>query len=129
MNYYYLIAGSLTIALGIIHSALGEILIFRHLRNSDIFSDTGNAELKPRHYNTLWSAWHLVTLFGCGLGITLLVLSISHSPVSSVNNISITISVMFIISAIYWLFGTKGKHPAWIVLSAISILTWWAGNT
>ena len=117
MNLYYLIAGVLAIVLGVIHSILGEVLIFRRLRNS---------KLQIRHYNTLWSTWHLVTLFGFGFGAILIVLSWDNSLDTIIYNISTVISVLFFISAIYWLISTKGKHPAWVVLGSISLMVWLA---
>ena len=46
MDVYLLIAGCLAIVLGIIHSILGEYLIFRHLRESNVFSDDGKSKYK-----------------------------------------------------------------------------------
>ncbi len=128
MNLYFLIAGCLAIALGIIHSILGEILIFRHLRKSDIFSDKGMSKLKIRHYKTMWSTWHLVTLFGWGIGAILIVQSWQGPANITLSNISTVINILFLISTIYWLVATKGKHPAWIILGTISFLVWLANN-
>lgn len=122
MNTYLLISGCLALVLGGIHSILGEFLIFRHLKESYIFSDDESSKLKKRYLNTLWSTWHLVTIFGWGFGAILIVLSFSEFPERALNDILLVVSVTFLVSAVYWLFGTKGKHPAWIILAFISFL-------
>jgi hypothetical protein len=128
VNLYFLVSGCLAILLGVIHSVLGEILIFRHLRESDLFSDNGTSKLRRRHYKTLWSTWHLVTLLGWGIGAVLFALSWANPPDITLNTVALILSILFAGSAVYWLIGTKGKHPAWIVLGAISLLTWLANN-
>jgi hypothetical protein len=129
VNLYYLIAGFLAIALGVVHSVLGEVLIFRHLRETDVFSDDGISKLKKRHYKTIWSTWHLVTLFGWGFGAILIIQSRPDSLETTLFNISSLISISFFVCAVYWLIGTRGKHPAWIILGIISILVWLAKNS
>ena len=125
---YYLISGFLAITLGVVHSILGEVLVFRHLRESDVFSDNAESKLKKRHYKTIWSTWHLVTLFGWGFGAILIIQSWSISSEITLNKISMAISLLFLVSAIYWFIGTRGKHPAWVILGMISFLAWLAIN-
>lgn len=125
---YYLMAGFLAITLGVVHSILGEVLVFRHLRESDIFSDNPESKLKERHYKTIWSTWHLVTLFGWGFGVILIIQSWSLTSEVTLDKISMAISLLFLVSAIYWFIGTRGKHPAWVILGIISLLAWLAAN-
>lgn len=128
MNVYLLTSGCLAIVLGIIHSILGEFLIFRHLRESELFSDDGNTKLKKRYLNTLWSTWHLVTLFGWGFGAILILLSFSELAEKSLKDLLLVVGITFFVSSIYWLFGTKGKHPAWVVLAIIALMALWGRN-
>ncbi|MEW8437118.1 MAG: hypothetical protein AB2689_03085 [Candidatus Thiodiazotropha taylori] len=128
MNKYLFIAGAIAIILGMAHSILGEILIFRHLRKFDEIANIRNLNLKNRHFRTLWSTWHLVTLFGWGLGAILLMMSIQKFTENDYSAVITVISNTFLISSIFWAFGTKGKHPAWIVLAGIAAFAWWAPN-
>lgn len=113
-----------TFLLGIIHSILGELLIFKKLRHRAIVPTNGGELLAARQVRILWASWHLVTLFGWCLAIILWYLAdvnITSSVVymSLVNAISIT---MFC-GAFLVLFATKGKHPGWVVLTLIGVLT------
>ncbi|MDX2506617.1 MAG: hypothetical protein QNL62_19365 [Gammaproteobacteria bacterium] len=126
MNSYFIVAGCLTLVLGIIHSVLGEILIFHRLRKGNLISSAESPILTERHMRTLRAAWHLVTLFGWGFAGILLRLS---WPASSNNHLAFaegTMVFMFLTTSLYWFIGTRGKHPAWIVLLIIGVLVWLA---
>ncbi len=122
METYLLVAGCLSIALGLIHSAMGEILIFHRMREGKIIPTNGHPILKERHVRILWASWHLVTIFGFGLGIILLRYSLNDSE--GVNQIFIEKTILFsMLAGVFLVFiGTKGKHPGWVVLLIISIL-------
>jgi len=122
MNGYLFLAGCLAVLLAIVHSVLGELLIFRHLRQSPCFT-LAEGPLKKRHLNTLWSTWHLISIFGLGFAALLMWLSQTDVMQSQSLGVLLIIGVSFLISAAFWLWGTKGKHPAWFVLLAIAILT------
>lgn len=122
MESYLLAAGCLSIALGIIHSVMGEILIFQRMREGRIIPTNGHPILKERHVRILWASWHLVTVFGWGLGVILLRYSLpstEHTIQSFVDN---TILITMLSGAFLVFIGTKGKHPGWVVLLAIAIL-------
>jgi len=124
MNTLLLTSGFLALLLGIVHSVLGEKLIFKRLRTIDLTLSSGDQAISPRHLNTLWSTWHLVTLFGFGLGATLLVLS--SIPSDPIDLVSKAISITFLVSTVFWVVGTKGKHPAWLIFLVIAVLSWFA---
>ena len=65
---YFLIAGILAFLVAIIHSALGEHLVFRRMRNGTIIPTNGGTLLKERHVRILWASWHIVSIFGVALG-------------------------------------------------------------
>ncbi len=122
MESYLLAAGYLSLALGLIHSVMGEILIFRRMRNGHIIPTIGHPILKERHVRILWASWHLVTIFGWGFGVILLrysLLSPEHTNQLFVEN---TILFSMLSGAFLVFIGTKGKHPGWVVLLAIAIL-------
>ena len=122
METYLLVAGCLSIALGLIHSVMGEILIFSRMRKGKIIPTNGHPILKERHVRILWASWHLVTIFGFCLGIILLRYAFNGSE--NVNQLFIekTILVSMFAGAFLVFIGTKGKHPGWLVLLIISIL-------
>jgi hypothetical protein len=112
------IAGILMILLGLAHSVLGEMLIFRHIRRGKA-RHAGAIELLPqRRWDALWSSWHLVTLLGIGLGSSLLLIAVApeKAPAPYLSAIAATLAI----SSVYWFLGTRGKHPAWLVFAAIS---------
>lgn len=125
MNVYFLVAGILCFILGLVHSILGEYLIFKNKRNRGSLVPTKvNAELKERHLRIIWATWHLASFFGWCLGIFLIKISFDHSKLDPefINfTIHSTIITMFV-SSLLVLIGTKGKHPGWIVLLVIGIL-------
>lgn len=123
MNLFLFIAGILTILLSVAHSVLGETLIFRHIAELES-SCKQKCALKRRHLNALWSTWHLLTLFGLGIGSILLWMSILGFNASDQFAVSTVLTITLAGSAVFWLLGTKGKHPAWIVFMIIAVLVW-----
>jgi len=121
MTEYVFIAGWLTFLLGLVHSVLGEVLIFRKMRVSGLIPTNGGTILKERNVRILWASWHLVTLFGWAFSAILFgipVVELSEIP-SLVIDI---IGVFTFLGAALVLIATKAKHPGWIVLLVISIL-------
>jgi len=118
------IAGILVLMLGVIHSALGEVLIFKRLRSTDLTLASGSPALSPRHLRALWSTWHLASIFGFGLGLTLLIFTLY--PSDAIKLATKGISITFLVSSLFWGLGTRGKHPAWIVFLIISALSWFS---
>lgn len=121
------IAGCLLFLLGLIHSILGEVLIFKRMRDRGIIPTNGGSLLKERHVRILWATWHLVTVFGWGIGALLCGYSnlFTAENIPSPFFIHTIVIIMFIGSALV-LIGTKGKHPGWIVLLVIATLAWLA---
>ncbi|SNZ01788.1 hypothetical protein [Flagellimonas pacifica] len=125
MNIYFLIAGVLCFLLGIIHSILGEYMIFNDKRiKGTLVPSKKSASLKVRHLRILWATWHLASIFGWCFGFFLVRIAVDYHMVNSEFMkfiISSTAYTMFI-SSIIVLIGTKGKHPGWIVFLFIGIL-------
>jgi hypothetical protein len=125
MFEYTFIAGCLVILLGVVHSVLGEILIFKKMRVSGLIPTNGGTILKERNVRILWASWHLVTLFGWAFAAMLFGTSfdeISVFPAFVIN----TVSLFTFLGAALVLIATKGKHPGWIVLLTISVLCWFS---
>lgn len=122
MNTYYLAAAAISVLLGLAHSILGERLIFRRLRADELHAD----RLLPRLYlEAIRSTWHLVTVFGWGLAAILVWMAY---PGADITTLGVTLSAFLLVCSVFWLFGTRGKHPAWIVFLLIAGLCYF-GST
>ena len=119
-----LLAGVITAATGLVHSVLGEILIFRHVRSGSLVPAAGAPPLRERNIRIIWATWHLATVFGWAFAGVLLRLAFGHPSPSSL--ILSAIVFAYLGGAILVLIGTKGRHPGWIALSAVAALTWFA---
>jgi hypothetical protein len=128
VNIYLLLAGVLLILLALGHSVLGEHLIFKQLNRGADGHSQAIQLLAQRRWDALRSTWHLVSLLAFGLGAVLLVGASLDSATSKLSHILTAISLTFAVSTIFWLIGTRGKHPAWIVLAMITALTYLGGT-
>jgi hypothetical protein len=120
MNHYLLSAGVLMFVLAAAHSVLGERLIFRHVRAGTPGHEAATALLPQRRWDSLWSTWHLLSLIGLGLSAAMVAASTFDDLTQAVDIVAIILAVTFAVSGVFWFAGTKGKHPAWIVLFAIA---------
>jgi len=121
MNKYFLAAGILCFILGIVHSILGEKLIFNHKRKRGHLVPTiTNTDLRERHLRIIWASWHLVSFFGWCIGAVIINISFGQSELNT-NLIKPMIYTTFF-SSILVIIGPRGKHPGWVVLLIIAIL-------
>ena len=121
---YLCIAGILCFFLGIVHSILGEYLIFNSKRNKgSLIPSKKSTELKERHLRIIWATWHLASIFGWCLGAILIKISLEQNELNSSSIDFIIQSMMYtmFLASLLVLIGTKGKHPGWIVLLLIGI--------
>lgn len=125
MNIYFLIAGVLCFILGLIHSILGEYLIFKDKRKTgNIVPTKVNTELKERHLQIIWATWHFSSFFGWCIGAFLIKVSLVQNELASeiIGFMISSIVLTMFASSLLVLIGTKGKHPGWIVLMLIGVL-------
>ncbi len=120
MNWAAVVAAALCAGVGAAHSYLGEryilIRLFRrtdlpHLFGSDVFTK-----------HTLRFAWHLTTLAWWGLGVLVLLLA-SGAPVGTLGA---AVAATFAATALVTLLGSRGRHLAWAVFTAIAVAAWYA---
>jgi hypothetical protein len=64
MNGFLLAASAVAAVVGLVHTMLGERLLFRRLRKGGVIPTFGGELLAERHARILWATWHLATLFG-----------------------------------------------------------------
>ena len=126
MDYFYLAAGVIAALTGVVHSVLGERLIFRHLRRGTVVPTLGAPPLRERHVRILWATWHLGSVFGWAFAGLLLWMAVSPDSQSSPVTSAITFANLG--GAILVLIGTRGRHPGWIALLAVAVLAWVGEN-
>ena len=71
MNPWLVAAAATVFVIGLVHSVLGEHMIFRHLRHgsasSGIVPTGGAPALRDFQTRILWASWHLVTVLAWAL--------------------------------------------------------------
>ena len=125
MNSYFLVAGCLAIVVSLIHSVLGEKLIFNRLRKNTIIPTEGGSKLQERHVRILWASWHIVTVFAWALAFILIRKAMPGMVGIMPSDLSIIALTMFL-SALLVFIGTKAKHPGWIGLTLVGVFIWLA---
>ena len=117
-------AAVLAFATGIVHSTLGEWLIFRRLRGSSFVPSQPAPPLGERHVRILWASWHLVSIFGWALAWLLWRAAQHEGAAVSVDGLLQVAASSFLAGALLVLVGTRGRHPGWIALAAVALLAW-----
>ncbi|WP_199777553.1 hypothetical protein [Bosea sp. FBZP-16] len=123
MQSYLLAAGVLMILIGVAHSVIGEILIFRQLRAGTIVPLLAPAPLRERHLRILWANWHLCSVLGWGLAALLIVIAGSPELPTYALNIRI-IAIATLAGSLLVLYATRGRHPGWLGLLVAAGLAW-----
>lgn len=124
MNTYLVTAAATAFVVGLVHSVLGEVLIFRRLRLRGLVPTNGGNVLGERHVRIIWATWHIVTVFGWCLGAVLLRLSLPASQTGSALFIEQAIVLASLAAAVLVFVGTRAKHPGWIGLLVMAVCTW-----
>lgn len=127
MQVQLLAAGLLMVLTGLVHSILGEILIFRRLRAGTIVPLLAPQPLRERHLRILWASWHLVSVLGFGLAALLIALAAAPDLPSNALLVRI-VSVAALAGSGLVLFATRGRHPGWLALLIAAVLAWLGQN-
>lgn len=120
MNNVLFIAGSLSILIGLIHSILGELLIFRKFRFNSIIPTVAKPPLSESNVRILWATWHITSFFGGAIGAVLLYISTSMQ--AEIQTIIYFSSTAMCASGVLVLVATKAKHPGWAGLLIVACL-------
>ncbi len=123
MQNYLLSAGVLMILIGLAHSVIGEILIFRQLRAGTIVPLLAPPPLRERHLRILWANWHLTSALGWGLAALLILVAVAPDPSSYALHVLI-IAIATFAGSLLVLYATKGRHPGWFGLLIAAGLAW-----
>ena len=120
MNTLLLTAAGLAFLVGLVHSVLGEVLIFRRMRQGGLIPTKGGRVIEERHVRIVWASWHVLTVFGWCLAAVLLRLAGTQSARNA--GLANTVAAAMLAGSALVLVATKGKHPGWIGLLAVATL-------
>jgi uncharacterized membrane protein len=126
MNCFLWVAGILCCLLGLVHSILGEKLIFRRKKESKkIIATIVNPMINQRHLGIMWATWHLTSFFGWFMGVILIKIALGQNQgINEFNQFTSTATtITMFCSSLLVFIATKGKHLGWVILSIIGILT------
>ena len=121
MNPWLLAAAILMILVGVVHSVLGEHLIFSRMRAGGWTPTDGGTLLRQRHVRILWATWHLASVLGWAAAYILLYASSAAVPAPVIEALMIAAAA----GGLLVLVATRGQHPGWIALLAVALLVWY----
>ncbi|WP_034695501.1 hypothetical protein [Acidovorax sp. NO-1] len=123
MNDHFYLAGAILMALiGVIHTVLGEVLIFQRMRVKGVVPTKGGEVLRERNVRILWATWHLVTVLG--FLVAVVIVHLIRMPAGSVESRLLVVSLIgaMLASSLLVLVGTRGRHPGWAGLLVVALL-------
>lgn len=123
MQALFFAAGLIAFITGLIHSVFGEILIFRHLRNGALVPNIAAPPLREGNIRILWATWHLASVFGWAFAGILFWLAFSPREAALLPVVLSAAVFANLGGSVLVLIGTKGRHPGWIALLSVAILT------
>ena len=119
-----LAAGGLALV-GVAHSVLGELLVFRALRTEGIVPTGGRPVLREWQVRILWGTWHLATVLGWALSALMWRLGTAPLDADLGAWVADVAGVATLASGVLVFYATKGRHPAWFALLVVAALVWW----
>jgi hypothetical protein len=125
VNTTFIAAAALAFVVGLVHSILGETMIFRRMRKPERVIPTDGGEILPgSNVRILWASWHVLTVLGWGMAAILVRLAQPVSHGVSEGFIARTIAVSMLAGSVLVLIATRGRHPGWIGLLGVATLVW-----
>lgn len=116
-------AAAILVLLGLAHSVLGErYILIRLFRRDNLPKVLGDTAFTT---GTLRFIWHLVTVFA----VTVAALLVHIEMGANARQLVATLGTGLIISALFPLYFTRGRHLSWIVLGAVGAMCLaWPGH-
>ena len=122
MNTYLAAAAILAFLVGLVHSLMGEVMVFSRLRESHWVPTNGGKLLLSPHVRILWASWHVLTVLGWLVACALWLLA-SEPATGLRSSLLQAICWATVISSMIVLYGTKARHPGWVGLLGVAVLT------
>lgn len=114
-------ASVLAVIVGVVHSVLGEHLIFRHQPRA-----ADGARRHRRPVDILWATWHIASVLGLALAAVLWKLAAMPEPSALREFLLLAIALAYAVSGVLVLVATRGRHPGWAGLIGVALLVWLA---
>lgn len=127
MNWIIFSASIIAFAVGLIHTVLGEVMVFRKMRRNGFIPTDGGSVLRESNVRIIWATWHALTVFGWGMALILLWLARQSSHDDTYPLLIHIIAATMLAGSALVFAGTKGKHPGWVGLLIVAILSWIGG--
>lgn len=124
MPSLHVLASVVLLLTALVHSLLGELMIFRKLSGGRLVPALAAPPLEPRNVRILWATWHLASVFGLVLALIVYRIGVG-APLGTAGLLRAT-AVACAIGAGLVLVGTRGRHPGWVSLSIAAALVWFA---
>lgn len=118
-----LAAGGLALV-GVVHSVLGEFMVFRTLRKRGLVPTGGQPVLREHQVRILWGTWHLATVLGWALSALLWHLGTVPADPALGAWVADVAGAAMLASGVLVLYATKGRHPGWIAFLVVAALVW-----
>ena len=125
MNTALVAAACMLVLLGLAHTVLGEMRVFRRLRTRGIVPTAGQPVLGERQVRILWGSWHLVTVLCWALSALLWRLGMAPADPAFGAWAADVAGATMLASGLLVFYATDGRHPAWAVLLVVATLVWW----
>lgn len=111
-----LTAATLAIAIGLVHSYLGEKYLLIRLFRQPLPKLFGDDHFTKQ---TIRFVWHVLSIAWFGFAAMLVLL---NSPETSRSSLLMVIAATFAVTGLIALLASRAKHLSWLVFGAISAL-------
>jgi hypothetical protein len=119
MNTLLLAAAGILALVGAAHSYLGErYIVMRLLGRTDLPQLRGTFTRR-----TIRFAWHCTTIAWWGLSAILVMVARDRGEVSASVVVRV-VAVTSLVTALFVLGGSRGRHLAWVAFLAVALLAW-----
>ena len=122
MQIHFISAAVVCVLVAIVHSLLGEWLIFGKFRTRGVVPTEAVAPLRSGNIRILWATWHLASVFGLGFAAILFAIGSGRTALDPF--ILHAVICAFAGGSALVLLATRGKHPGWVGLMAVAILVY-----
>ncbi len=124
MNGYFAAAAALTFTTGLVHSVMGERLIFSRMRKAGAVPTDGGTVLREPHVRIIWASWHLVTVTGwCIAFVQAWLAHPAQAGFAQRALFATAIAASMFAGSALVCVGTRARHPGWIALLSSGLLT------
>ena len=118
MNLYLLAAGFLCAVVGMVHSVLGQAMIFRR---------TELRHALGRQWGIVWASWHVATVLSWAIAAGLIDLAWQAPAALEMQTHRagcLWLAAGMAVSSFLVARATRARHPGWMGLLGVALLLW-----